>query len=801
MARLRNGFYGILLLAFSTGAFAQKPLYTEQAGSVEASKAPIARVAFSPTAGLLAAVSTDNFVRLFDLATLKARVSLPDLTSRVTALAFSTSGQSLVTGAADGQISVWNAPQGTPVQTFSVHSGGVTAVAVQDENLLFTIGVDHTLHVTDMLSGNSIGSMNAENDDYTALALHGGGKIFATGTASGQIQICTVAQLAPLKTLTDLKTAVSGLVFSPDRKLLAACAVGGNIALYETENFILKKLIAAHKLPIASLTFDPKSRWLVSSSSDSTVQIFDVPSGESVATLTEHNGYGTYAGFVDDKTLLVATTKGMLKTWTVLPEPPDTTPPVIVLEQMKTGADSPPVKTFGSEYEVRGIAYDNSDIAEASLNGRLLSLTPVTADAASKVPPGMKGKQFRTILQLDSVGINPVTLKATDPYGLSTSVQAFVQRLTGDQAVELTFPSVNAETGSTTTPIKFRAWFDIASYSISVNLSDIVNAQVPYMKGPGDEISEEVPLVVGYNQIQLSVLSAAGDRITKTIGITRTSSAASTPTAFAPSAKRDRSSGPEAWAVVVGVSEYANPAIPALKYADRDAEAFANFLRRPEGGGYDADHLCLLLNKDATLPNLRNALINFLNQAIDIDLVIIYFAGHGAPEPARPQLLYLLTYDSDPTVLGTTAFPMWQIQDVLARYINAKRIVVFSDACHSGGISVNFATRGLGATEQNLINQYLTDLSKTKEGTVVFTASAAGEVSQEFPELGHGVFTYYLLEGMQGKADYNNDYTVTINELMQYVEVQVKSKTRGAQNPTRSQTAYDKEMTISTIPH
>jgi len=81
-----------------------------------------------------------------------------------------------------------------------------------------------------------------------------------------------------------------------------------------------------------------------------------------------------------------------------------------------------------------------------------------------------------------------------------------------------------------------------------------------------------------------------------------------------------------------------NPGIPSLKYADKDAEAMANFLRRPEGGGYDSEHLRVLLNKDATLANVKDALINFLNQAIDMDLVLIYFAGHGAPEPARRKI-------------------------------------------------------------------------------------------------------------------------------------------------------------------
>jgi uncharacterized caspase-like protein len=114
---------------------------------------------------------------------------------------------------------------------------------------------------------------------------------------------------------------------------------------------------------------------------------------------------------------------------------------------------------------------------------------------------------------------------------------------------------------------------------------------------------------------------------------------------------------------------------------------------------------------------------------------------------------------------------------------------------------VDFAARGVNPTQSNLINQYLGDLARSKEGIAIFTASAAGEVSQEYPELGHGVFTYYLLEGMKGEADLNNDYTVTINELMQYVEDQVKRKTKGAQNPTRSQTMFDKDLTISKIAH
>ncbi len=790
----------VIVLLWSSGVgFGQKQLYTEAAGDAEAFKAPIGRAALSATSGLLAVASTEKAVKLFDASTLRERSVLPGITARVSALTFSASGQSLFTCTPDGQVAVWNTATGTQTKSYEVHTGGIVGVAVQDENLVFTVGLDRTLHVFDAVTGNSIGTLNASDEDYSTIILHPTNRTFAVGMTSGKVSIYSIAQFALIKTIADMKGRISALAYSPDGKMLAVSTADGAVGLYETQGYTLLKNIVPHRLTISAIAFDPKSRWMATASADSTVRIIDVASGTQVASWNLPDQYGTGLGFTNEKTLLITTSKGLLKRWTVLTEPPDTTPPGIALEYPVIGTDGAPVKVFGTQCEVRGIAYDNSDVKELRINGKPVPLT--AAPATATLPPGTKGKQFKFTLTLDSIGVNPVSITAVDPYGLSTTATCAVRRLADDQAVEITYPTDNAETPNTSSPIRFRCWFDIASYSMSVNLTDIVSNQSVFLKNIGDEITEEFPLVAGYNQVRLRIVSTTGKEFTKTIGINRSSTVSSTPIASGPATKRDKSTGPQAWAVVVGVSQYANPGIPALKFADRDAEAFANFLRRPEGGGYDSDHLRLLLNKDATLPNLRDALINFLNQAIDIDLVMIYFAGHGAPEPARPTLLYLLTYDSDPNMLGTTAFPMWQIQDVLARYISAKRIVVFSDACHSGGISVNYATRGLGMTEQNLINQYLTDLSKTKEGTVVFTASAAGEVSQEFPELGHGAFTYYLLEGMQGKADYNNDYTVTINELMQYVEEQVKRKTRGAQNPTRSQTEYDKEMTISTIPH
>ena len=781
-------------------AYSQQELYVEQLQSVEAFKGPVMRGAVSTKANLLAVLSREKILKLYDISSLKEKSSPINMPTQMNAMSFSASGKTLALGAIDGKVYFFDVTTGALPKSLSIHSQAVNAVVFQDEGWIFSAGVNKTVTITDAVGGTAIGSVPAFQEEITALAIQPDAKNGAVGLLTGQVNIFSIGTLKTISTFNDAKDRSTALCYSADGKYLAAGTADGNVFLWDAQSGVLKNKCVQNG-PIWSVAFDPKTRWVVSTAADSTVKIFDLATSANVKTMTEHDGYATYAVFLNDETLLTGTSTGLLKSWKVALTPPDSINPGIVMEQ--PGAGSASTKAFAREYELRGLAYDDSNVKEVTINGTSVVLTAISAEDAVKIPAGMKSaKRFSTLMKLDSIGLNPYVIRVSDKAHHSVTVNGEIQRLSNDQAVEIENPLNNSETGAVSIPLKFRTWFDISSYSVSSNMVDIVNGQEPGVKVAGDVISEDIPIVLGYNQIQLSIISKAGDKFSKTISVNRNSSVLSGISSVSGGIKKDRGgSGPQRWAVVVGVSEYTNPGIPSLKYADKDAAALANFLRRPEGGGYDSDHMRVLLNKDATLANVRDALINFLNQAIDMDLVLIYFAGHGAPEPARPQNIYLLTSDSDPTALGTTAFPMWDIQTVLARYINAKRVIVFSDACHSGNISVNFATRGVGVSEQNLVNQYLSDLSKSKEGVVVFTASASGEVSQEFPEMAHGVFTYYLLEGMEGKADYNNDYTVTINELMQYVEEQVKRKTRGSQNPTRSQTAYDKEMTISILPH
>lgn len=238
------------------------------------------------------------------------------------------------------------------------------------------------------------------------------------------------------------------------------------------------------------------------------------------------------------------------------------------------------------------------------------------------------------------------------------------------------------------------------------------------------------------------------------------------------------------WAVVIGISQY--DAVRPLKYADKDAIAFHDYLVKDVG--IPTDQISLLLNKQATLIGLKRTLgTDLKRKANPQDTVIIYYAGHGAPEtdassPDGDGLeKYLIPYDADPHDLYTTGLPMREVETIFHR-LSAERVIFITDSCYSGATAGRtFSTVGRRAV---VSDNFLTRLSKGK-GRVVLTASRAGEISEERDELGHGVFTYYLLEGLKGKADIDADQIITVDEAYAYVSKHVPTVTGQNQHPVK----------------
>lgn len=244
------------------------------------------------------------------------------------------------------------------------------------------------------------------------------------------------------------------------------------------------------------------------------------------------------------------------------------------------------------------------------------------------------------------------------------------------------------------------------------------------------------------------------------------------------------------WAVIIGVGGYENSGVPRLRYSVADADAIYQTL---VSAGFKKENILLLTDKTERKPTLRNikwALGTFLaRSAHKDDLVMIYFAGHGASEVDQRGIerdglsKYLVPVDADPDDLYSTALPMDEMQNVLAR-IEAERITVFLDACYSGAAG----GRTFASTKTRTVNVddiFLDRLTRSK-GRAIVTASRPSELSIELAELGHGIFTYYLVRGLQGYADTNRDGIVSLQELYEYLAQEVSRKSRqvgGNQHP------------------
>lgn len=247
---------------------------------------------------------------------------------------------------------------------------------------------------------------------------------------------------------------------------------------------------------------------------------------------------------------------------------------------------------------------------------------------------------------------------------------------------------------------------------------------------------------------------------------------------------------PRSYALVIGIANYANlPASAQLQFSERDAEAIYSILISPEGGNFRAENVRKLIGPRATLENIRRELEQWLpSVTADDDRVLIYFAGHGFVHQGRG---YLAPYDIHPERIAATGYPMDDLGKVFGSQIKGKWKVLLTDSCHSGAITP--------ADDAAFLNKRLLDLNRN---LFSLTASRDRERSFESAEWGggHGIFTYYVVKGLEGLADENNDGIVTADELAEYVRRNVREATGGQQNPTSDRGSFDASMLLAYLP-
>jgi tetratricopeptide (TPR) repeat protein len=230
------------------------------------------------------------------------------------------------------------------------------------------------------------------------------------------------------------------------------------------------------------------------------------------------------------------------------------------------------------------------------------------------------------------------------------------------------------------------------------------------------------------------------------------------------------------YAMVVGISKYQKlPQDLWLQFPGADANSFGKYLSSPSGARVPAEQMLVLTDEQATTAALRNAFQTFLkNRPGKKDTVFILIAAHGTVDTRGG---YIVTYDSDPQDLSTTALPMAEVQQLVEDELSkVGRVVLLADLCHASAI---------GNTKASGIASVVEKLGEAPGEMLGLMASRPKELAYEGTQYGggHGAFTYSLLKAMQGAAAPAQAHAVTAGELIDFVRTDVASETSNKQHP------------------
>ena len=229
----------------------------------------------------------------------------------------------------------------------------------------------------------------------------------------------------------------------------------------------------------------------------------------------------------------------------------------------------------------------------------------------------------------------------------------------------------------------------------------------------------------------------------------------------------------QGYALIIGVgdSAYSNW---SLSVTVKDAQVLRSILADANLCAYPNDdhHIHLLHDAEAT----RNAILDgltWLKAQVTADpeaTVVIYYSGHGWFDQSTDQY-HLIPHDVEPFDIPGSALSAQAFTNAL-RQISARRLLVFVDSCHAGGMATakdKPVMKLPSGFAQTALPKSLVDVLKQGEGRAIFTSSRGQQLSWICPDGAMSIYTYHLIEALQGAGNQPGDTVVRVSNLMNYL--------------------------------
>jgi WD40 repeat protein len=291
-------------------------------------------------------------------------------------------------------------------------------------------------------------------------------------------------------------------------------------------------------------------------------------------------------------------------------------------------------------------------------------------------------------------------------------------------------------------------------------------AQVITLDEGAEEATAEMLIPLPADAVELALIAETGGRAGEPARIQLHESLAEGATS--PTGAR-----PRLYALVVGIAKYRSNKVPVLDFPGKDAQDFARMLKTQSGSLYQDVEVRLLADDQATRERIIDGMDWLRREVTANDVAVVFLAGHGVNDNLS-QYFYL-PHDADIERLRSTAISNNDIVEILQSL--PSKVLAFLDTCHSGNVLGTGKKRALGD-----INRLVNELTSAENGVVVFASSTGQETSLESPDWNNGAFTKALVEGLNGRGDFNRDGVISLNELNLWVADRVKNLSRGEQH-------------------
>jgi len=803
------------------------PVSGESLRNVKGHRIMVRQVAYTPDGSSLLSGSWDHTVKLWNPATGELKQTIATVASRVQCLDISRDGKQVVVGTAENTVQLFELPSGAPGVMLG-HFRGVKSIAYLPDNRYLAAGcADGVVRIWNTESGDLHRLLPVMRSVVTAMpnALIRGGKGLAAGTPEGKVILFDLERDAPPQTLS-IQGAVYSVAATRDGQLLAAGTDDGWLTVWDVSTAEVRYskqllatvygvalssngewLAAAHgansltgvgdagatlvnlrtgqtsSLKTAarsvSVAFSDEGHTLALGGHSQRVLMLDVATGTELRQLQGCTDFVNTVGFGPDADSVTALTDAnSIHVWNWR-----TGEPTLVTRLERGRAIG---KCFSYSADRKLLAVGGLDggvkireTANHRLRATLLSLPPRGTDAistdyltytdqgfylgsagASHLLQWRVGRELNPVEAYERALHRPDLIRrALRGEELPVS-QRIVQRfLAGDLVppqVSFTTPRDGAEVFDDTVTVALK----IAGGSDLKRVQMFVNGRL--FKSSETATQFRVPMPPGEPSIKLKAIAFDEDELAGQHEIVL----------------HRRVSGQVAGTLhvlAVGVSKYKLDRL-YLRFAARDAQAFAALWASSEGKVYRRVRTQTLVDEGATANHLRAELNRLESTATEQDTVMLFLAGHGLQRRGADDeaaAFYFATHDVTPSLLtADSALPWTELQALLVK-ARAKRVLLFLDACHSGDT--------LGGDRGNV--ERMAELLVKRGGVMVFASSRGTEFSYELDTHQHGAFTAALLEALRDGQAGGRNGEVTPIKLLAYLQERVPELTNNRQTP------------------